>query len=84
MSEKSQMAVDKMKKLNKLLSDLESSSGVSVEVERLGAIEIQPNVRKDIDIPLPPGWLACSGCGCWCVSSMGAGDGCGEHAGHWA
>jgi hypothetical protein len=82
MSKESQKAVDKMEKLNKLLADLKSGADVSAEMKELGAVQVQPSAR--IDIPLPPGWLSCDGCGCWCTSSQGAGHGCGEHAGHWA
>jgi len=82
MSEKSQIAVEKMEKLNALLEDLERGNLADTHRDAAGAFQVQPNAR--IDMPIPPGWVSCSGCGCWCTDGLGAGHGCGEHAGHWA
>ena len=65
-----------------LLADLEAGKAApdGVTVTRME--------RADIDTPLPPGYVSCSGCGCWCTSiggaSAGAGHGCGPNGGSWS
>ncbi|MDJ0826537.1 MAG: hypothetical protein QNJ16_13625 [Rhodobacter sp.] len=81
MSDDVKLAREKMEKLNALLADLEAGKDVDAAAAGVTAKRGQDLVETPIQ---RFGAISCSGCGCFCFSTHGAGHGCGEHAGHWA
>jgi hypothetical protein len=82
------LARNKATQLTELLAKLEANEGTKASADKIGAKFVENS--EFVDLPINEGAearflaVSCSGCGCACFSSGGAGHGCGTHAGHWA